>query len=50
MHSQFGVFFLQIFFDSRNAKIEEMMFQVHLTAMQLDNQYEMEGKNIDEQD
>jgi hypothetical protein len=25
-----------------------MMFQVHLKAMQLDAEYEMDGKNIDE--
>jgi len=36
-------------FDSRKFKIEEMMFQVHLTTMQLENTYEMQGRNIDEE-
>lgn len=38
-----------IFFDTRNFKIEEMMFQVHLTTMQLDNEYELAGRSIDEE-
>jgi len=39
----------QLSFDSRKFKIEEMMFQVHLTTMQLENTYEMQGRNIDEE-
>ena len=35
-------------FETHKFKINEMMFQVHLKAMQLDAEYEMAGKNIDE--
>ncbi|CAB9509873.1 expressed unknown protein [Seminavis robusta] len=40
----------ELFFDSREFDIEEMMFKVHLTTMQLDNQFEIDGKDIDEID
>ena len=35
-------------FETSQSKVTEMMFQVHLKAMQLDAEYEMEGKNIDD--
>jgi hypothetical protein len=35
-------------FETAQSKVNEMMFQVHLKAMQLDAEYEMEGKNIDD--
>ena len=46
--SLFGVE-LQLNFESRDYKIEEMMFQVHLMAWQLDVKYELDGRNIDEE-
>lgn len=42
------LFTLQLFFDCRDSKIEEIMFRVHLTTMQIDNQYEIDGKNIED--
>ena len=38
----------QQFFDTQQNDVKEMMFQVHLKAMQLDADYEMAGKSIDE--
>jgi hypothetical protein len=35
-------------FDTQQNDVKEMMFQVHLKAMQLDADYEMAGKSIDE--
>jgi hypothetical protein len=35
-------------FDTQQNDVKEMMFQVHLKAMQLDADYEMDGKSIDE--
>lgn len=35
-------------FETEQSKVDEMLFQVHLKAMQLDAEYEMEGKNIDD--
>ena len=38
----------QQYFDTQQNDVKEMMFQVHLKAMQLDADYEMAGKSIDE--
>lgn len=46
--SHASVIILQQFFDTQENDVKEMMFQVHLKAMQLDADYEMGGKSIDE--
>jgi hypothetical protein len=38
----------QQFFDTQQNDVKEMMFQVHLKAMQLDADYEMAGTSLDE--
>jgi hypothetical protein len=38
----------QTVFETHKYDIKEMMFQIHLKGMQLDAEYEMAGKNIDE--
>lgn len=35
-------------FDTQENRADEMLFQVHLKLMQMDNEWEMSGKNIDE--
>jgi hypothetical protein len=43
--------FLAIFqklFDTEENRVDEMFFQVHLRASQLDAEFEMEGKAIDD--
>jgi hypothetical protein len=35
-------------FDTKELKADEILFTIHLKAMNLDATYEMEGKNIDE--
>jgi hypothetical protein len=39
---------LQQLFDTEENKVDEMFFQVHLRASQLDAEFEMEGKAIDD--
>lgn len=38
----------QTLFDTQKNNVKEMMFQIHLKAMQLDAEYEMSGKSIDD--
>ena len=40
----------QIFFDSKNFKIEEMMFAFHLKAQEVDMKYSEEGKNVEDEE
>lgn len=35
-------------FETQKYDIKDMMFQIHLKAMQLDAEFEMDGKNIEE--
>ena len=45
-----GTFFLvQLNFDSRDYKVQEIIFQVNLRASQLEVEYELEGRDIDEE-
>ena len=43
-----SVFQLQIFFDSKDVSIDEIFFQVHLKLSQMDSQFEIDGKDINE--
>jgi hypothetical protein len=38
----------QAVFETNKYQVKEMMFRIHLKGMQLDSEYEMAGKNIDE--
>ena len=38
----------QMIFETNKYDIKDMMFRIHLKGMQLDAEYEMAGKNIDE--
>jgi hypothetical protein len=40
--------FGQSIFETHKYDVKEMMFRIHLKGMQLDSEYEMAGKNIDE--
>lgn len=40
----------EMFFDTQEHDIEDMMFQLHLALGQIDNQFELDGRNIDEED
>jgi ATP-dependent Clp protease adapter protein ClpS len=39
---------IQTVFDTQKYKANEIMFQIHLKAMQLDAEYEMSGKSIED--
>lgn len=38
----------QTIFETHKYDVKEMMFRIHLKGMQLDSEFEMAGKNIDE--
>jgi hypothetical protein len=56
MHLIIAIFFPVCFlkytdqtkFETQKYDIKDMMFQIHLKAMQLDAEFEMDGKNIEE--
>ena len=39
---------LQVTYETEEINVREMLFQVHMKTMQMDAEFEMEGKSIDE--